>query len=172
MKEFKIVMFLFPFLLFVGTGFVISACSDDDKEESNLYIKYRLQNEDGEEKLVFNYGENIIFDLTMYNHGDYMINLPEEPKLLDHRLFQIFTIDSTYVGTAYNYFRRFSFPTMIAPHSKRSYKAYWISHKTDGLEDNNERDPLPTGEYYTIIDLNIGDTIITKSLNFNIVDHE
>ena len=151
----------------------ISSCASDGFGTSDdIQVKYCLRNEQGEETTVFNYGENIIFELTLYNNGKYTVCLPDEVTLFSiYSTFQVYSIDGKYIGTPYSTAKKQFIPVIISSGKKRQYQSCWMVHWEDmnfPIFPIELKEPLPKGTYYSYFQLDLNDDISQCKVSFTI----
>ena len=108
-------------------------------------IGYCLRNEDGDRSTTFREGENIIFDVTIFNATDYEISMGEEREIL-WSAASVFRSDGEFVGNPMfknsmtSEYRSFT----IDAHGCHHWYCTWLG-------DYSPLNPLPKGTYYSML---------------------
>ena len=196
------------FGLFLG-AFMIAGCGNDDDDatktevlpddpdremppvvynpevmpENGLVVQYCLRNQDGKRTTEFKYGDDIIFDLSVFNLTASTVYIQGErdgrPTLFptplvqkgeEHGIFNIHDVNGTFVGYPYN-------PTlsgkqtdeclrvqMLVPEIPRKWTASWLGKQYDSFEGTGyffydrrgvANKPLNPGKYYTEFEIRL-----------------
>lgn len=138
----------------------LCSCSSDDESDElknnqatfrteNYSIGYSLRNEKGKRSTTFNEGENIIFEVTVYNNTGYELHLADERDILMKAL-SVFRSDGEYVGNPWEtafYTMELRWLTVEARGSLH-WSSSWIY---DSSQVRSSVEPLPKGDYYLMV---------------------
>ncbi len=152
-----------------------------DMNES-IRFDYRLLNEKGEEATEFNEGENIIFDLTVYNDGNDEVILDQDEIDLVCSATRVYTKDGVYYGSPWDNINIIDIPEMIYwiiidANGQKHWSYPWTYNKdyvvnaplgSWELGQMSIKDPLPKGNYYAELNFRFReiDKIISKRIDF------
>jgi hypothetical protein len=157
----------------------ISSCSGDGIEwklvcyqtsfHADAYaIGYSLRNEDGDRATTFKEGENIIFDVTIFNATGYELHMADERNIL-MSVMSVYRSDGEYVGNPF----QSAFYTMelrwitVEAHGRLHWSCSWIYDERYVHDDRygsstsystkvlSNVAPLPKGTYYVMIKSNV-----------------
>ena len=161
-------------LLMIVVG--MSSCSSEDGIEEQLAgyqtsfladaygIGYSLRNEDGDRTTTFKEGENIIFDVTIFNATGYELHMADERDIL-MSVMSVYRSDGEYVGNPF----QSAFYTMelrwitVKAHGRFHWSCSWIYDERYVHDDRYDSStsystnvlspvaPLPKGAYYVMI---------------------
>ena len=165
-------------LLMIVVG--MSSCSSEDGIEEQLAgyqtsfladaygIGYSLRNEDGDRTTTFKVGENIIFDVTIFNATGYELHMADERDIL-MSVMSVYRSDGEYVGNPF----QSAFYTMelrwitVEAHGRFHWSCSWIYDERYVHDDRYDSStsystnvlspvaPLPKGAYYVMIKSNV-----------------
>ena len=148
----------------------LAGCSDDELDglkdnqatfRTDLYsIGYSLKNTKGERTTTFKEGENIIFDVTIYNTIGNEIGLADERDILMGAA-SVFRSNGEYVGNPWKtvFFTSELRWINIKAHDCLHWSYPWIFDDTNtstsfapySIQNLTPMDPLPKGTYYSMI---------------------
>lgn len=168
--------------LFVLISFllaIISAgCTSDDDSENPLTVNFQLQNADGDECYSFHEGENIIFRLEIKNNTDDDVRLPPIDEILGFDIFHVYSKNGEDMGMSWDGIVTNFLPFYAIPaHTSDVKICPWFnipSLATNGIGyseyfyKENDKSPLPKGDYYSKFDIKLGDKTVTCHRSFKI----
>lgn len=155
-------------LLLSALLLIMSGCSDDEPDglkdnqatfRTDLYsIGYSLKNTKGERTTTFKEGENIIFDVTIYNTIGNEIALADERDILMGAA-SVFQSNGEYVGNPWQaaFYSKELRWILINANDCVHWSYPWIyderyaSTSSISTQKLSPMDPLPKGTYYTRI---------------------
>lgn len=142
-------------------------------EVDSIQAEFALLNARGEQATTFAYGEDIIFDLKVYNNGNYPF-WRDVRQILGNDMFRVYRSNGHYEGTPWHYD---DIGTLvfhgIAAHSMKHWQCPWSSASaikpTPPLMLNTYNHRLSKGSYYAVAPVHIYDYLIgTCVIHFNI----
>lgn len=169
-------------------SFMIMSCGEDDSPpefqvpaetiySSNLdsiQVDFALLNIRGEQTTSFAYGEDIIFDLKVYNKRDRNFWIPSWKYLLGDNMFRVFTSEGQDLGTSWYYedIDVLMYRAILA-HSEKHWQCPWLSastkEPTHPFVHKKKNRKLTKGKYYVVAPVHINDDkLITCVIYFNI----
>ena len=134
-----------------------------------FHIDYHLENEKGENVTVFKEGENIYFDLTIYNDTEKDISIAEEREIV-YNAMCVYTYNSEFVGNPLNGVIMDKSMNWVHINAKGNehWRFPWIYNPKYATErpyfgEYPRKDALPKGRYFSWMKY----TIILSSNNKN-----
>ena len=170
-------------------SFALLSCDDEEEvvpeyqiprkdvysfEVDSIQVEFELLNARGEQTTTFNYGEDIIFDLKVYNNGNYPF-WRDAWDILGHDMFGVYRSNGHYEGIPWHYYEGFVDAILrgIGAHSLKHWQCPWSSKSsvkpTFPLMLNKDNHILSKGSYYAVAPVHIYDHLIgTCVIHFNI----
>ena len=146
-------------LMMLIIGISISSCSSsDDEEDKMINFQFQLCALQGTSTRVFNYGENVVFDLSIRNNSnnDITYGIKDADIIFDQNLFCVYSKNGNTIGLPWTgmYCEYSGQQTFVIPaNSVKRIRCAWNlceeispSHPLCKGEDNIL---LPSGDYYT-----------------------
>ena len=150
----------------------------------SIRFDYRLLNEKGEEATEFNEGENIVFDLTVYNDGNDEVTLDKEEIDLVCSATRVYTKDGLYYGSPWDDINIIDIPErmywiIIDANGQKHWSYPWTYNKdyvvnaplgSWELGQMSIKDPLSKGNYYAELNFRFReiDKTISKRIDFRV----
>ena len=136
----------------------LCSCSSDDKEEKAIDFELQLCTLQGTSTREFNYGENVVFDLSIRNNSnnDITYGIKDADIIFDENLFCVYSKNGNTIGLPWTgmYCEYSGQQTFVIPaNSVKRIRCAW-----NMCEDINPSHPLckgednillPSGDYYT-----------------------
>ena len=151
-----------------------------DSEFMPLRINYHLENEKGENATTFAEGENIIFDLAIYNDSLKDITFAEEREIVMSCL-SVYDINGNYIGNPWvgmDMDASIWYVTIKANGSEHwripwMYDEKYMTERSCKIGIYPMKDPLPSGKYYSCMKCRIsicGENVwnVDKKIEFEI----
>ena len=151
MRTNKIIIFL-PLFLAMMLG--VTGCNSEDSEDVTAI--YHVLDKNGHEASVFNYGDEILFELIVMNSSNHPLKF-EDWRMLQRDACVVYDSD----GQLYNPIPNdnlMTYPVTIEPGKPYFCQLIWPW----------DRVPLPIGKYYSTYTLNVDKIYKTYTINFEI----
>lgn len=151
MKDIKKKFYL-PLFLILTLGCI--GCNSEDSEDVTAI--YHVLDKNGHEASVFNYGDEILFEVIVMNSSNHPLKF-EDWRMLQRDAFVVYDSD----GQLYNPIPNdnlMMYPVTIEPGKPYFFQLIWPW----------DRVSLPIGKYYSTYTLNVGDVYKTYTINFEI----
>ena len=131
---------------------MLSSCSEDEEKVS---VIYRLLDKDNKPTNIIAYGDKMSFELTITNTSDYEIKFNDERELYV-TAYCVYTTEGDFIGYASLTDELMMRPLSIKPGEQYRTIRVWV------------RDPIPIGDYYSPITINLGKNVFDYKLHFRI----
>lgn len=153
-------------LLMLSLPLLLVSCGSDKEEEPSSQVgvsaTLSVENLSGEQTEVVSSGEDFYFCLTIQNHTEEVVELPQVMFLLglhilknhglefsDGETFKVHAADGTDMGIAHYGKLLEKENLVLEPHGELTLRTPWRNREEMKMED----DPLAPGEYYSRFNL-------------------
>ena len=141
-------------------------------EDDIVAVNFYLTDSKGEQRSVFQYDEDIVFKLTIFNKTEDYIDIGATPvPLLGNDVFRVYSENGKDLGTSWFYKNFYFIEYVIHPQTTYTYACSWLQsdHMVYTYPFNiRETEPLASGNYYSRFDLHFPHKSVTCEIGFKI----